>query len=151
MSECLNLGNLRRETLSTRTTPQALASHCPKLHIPKWEAGAITRRQLSGAKFLAGERTGKRGDSTGRATPGPQPGGDEWPREPGCGGRCARGALRVCSPSSSLFPSSLLPPPSPSRGHSPHSSKVVSRLLPSLKLTKPDFYSQHQQLPVNLH
>lgn len=42
------------------------------------------------------------------------------------------------------LPCSLLLPPDalPRRGHSPHSSKVVSRLLPSLKLTKPDFYSQ---------
>lgn len=142
------------EQLSTRTTPPAPASQRPKLHFPKREAGAITARQLSGAKFRAGAESPQARRSQGPSGAGsaaPAAGGGERPREPGCVGRCAPGALGVWSPGSSLFPSSLLPPPSPGRGHSPHSSKVVSRLLPSLKLTKPDFYSQHRQLPVNLH
>lgn len=139
-----------REKLSTRTTPRAPASQCPKLHIPTWIAGARTRRQLSGAKVLAGTRTWKCGNPTGGTAPGPHSGETSGPGSPAASGaahgeRSATG-LRA-------LPCSLLPPPAalPRRGLSPHSSKVVSPLLPSLKLTKPDFYSQHWQLPVNLH
>lgn len=93
------------------------------------------REPASAASALAGRRRVR--------TPGRQAA-----REPSCVRRGARGALGVCSPSSSLFPPPSARCPPPPRPF-PHSSKVVSRLLPSLKLTKPDFYSQPRQLPVN--
>lgn len=105
MSEFLNLGNPQRET-PNEDNPRAPASHCPRLHIPKWETRAKARRQLSGRnswreRELEGAALGL------GAAPGPQPRETSGP-----GARCvrrgARGAPRVCSPRSSRL---RRPPP----------------------------------------
>lgn len=79
----------------------------------------------------------------------------------GCGpGGAARGRIPrsvaesgsarcLCNPGSSRFPPSASCPP-PDEAIRLTVARL-SRRLPSLKLTKPDFYSQHRQLPVNLH
>lgn len=146
MSEFLNLGNLQRENSQRGQLPEPLLLTVPSCTFQRGKQerepegsslGLNSRREpeLESAAIPLAER--RRVRTPGRPAP----------REP-----CYSGAAHGERSATGLraLPCSLLPPPAalPRRGHSPHSSKVVSRLLPSLNSPNQIFTPQ---LPVNLH